>query len=170
MLSDRTVLLGGNPKKLGGTPVKVGDPAPDFTAIGPDSKTFKLSDLKGKVVIISSVPSLDTGVCDKETRRFNELASELGDDVRIVTVSVDLPPAQKRWCAAAGVKNILVVSDHKDLDFGTKYGVIMPEVRLLARCVFVVDREGIIRYIQLVPEIAQEPNYDEVLEATKKLL
>ncbi len=170
MSTERTVTMKGNPVHLTGNVVKIGDKAPDFTAIGLDMQPKKLSDFAGKVVILSSVPSLDTGICDVETRRFNEIAGSLSDDVAILTVSVDLPFAQKRWCGAAGVDKVVLLSDHKDVDFGEKYGMLIGEMRLLARNIFVTDKAGVVRYQQLVPEIGQEPDYDAVVNAAKELL
>jgi len=167
---NRSVTMGGNPLNLSGDGLSVGDKAPDFTLAGLDMKPKTLSDFSGKVCIISTVPSLDTGVCDTETRRFNVLAGELSDDIEILTVSVDLPFAQKRWCGASGVDKVTMLSDHMTVDFGKSYGVLVTDLRILARCVFVVDREGVIRYTQLVPEIAQEPDYDPIIAAAKELL
>jgi thiol peroxidase len=163
------VVLGGKPATLLGTELKVGDAAPDFTAVGNDMKLVRLSEFRGKVVVISAVPSLDTPICDMETRRFNTEAANLGPDVVILTVSMDLPFAQKRWCGAAGVDRVITVSDHRDASFGTAYGVLIKDVRLLARTVFVVDRQGVIRYIQLVKETGTEPDYAPVLQAVKGL-
>jgi len=160
----------GNPLTLLGAALKVGDKAPDFTALDNDLNPVRLSSYKGKVCILASVPSLDTPVCDLETRRFNQEAADLGPDVAILTVSMDLPFAQKRWCGAAGVDKVKTLSDHRDASFGEAYGTLIKELRLLARCVFVVDREGVIRYIQVVKEVTQEPDYGAVLEAVKKLL
>jgi thiol peroxidase len=129
----------------------------------------KLSSFKGKICVISAVPSLDTPTCDMETRRFNETASQLGDDVVILTVSTDLPFAQKRWCGAAGVDKVVTLSDHREAAFGSAFGVLIKELRLLARSIFVVDRNGIIQYIQHVKELSEEPDYDAVIEAVKKL-
>ncbi len=165
MNTQETVTIKGNPFKLTGNVVNVGDKAPDSTLV-----TKRLSEFAGKIRILSSVPSLDTSVCDAETRRFNELASDLGDEVEIITISMDLPPAQKRWCGAAGVDRITLLSDHKDASFGNNYGVLIPDIRLLARCVFVVDKDGVVRYKQLVPEVGQEPDYEAVLSAVKALL
>ena len=120
--------------------------------------------------VIGSVPSLDTPVCDTETRRFNEEAARLGDDVRVVVVSMDLPFAQRRWCGAAGIDRVVTLSDHRDATFGSAYGVLIKELRLLARSVFVVDKKGVIRYIQLVKELTQEPDYEAVLKAVKACL
>ncbi|MGD9175801.1 MAG: thiol peroxidase, partial [Desulfobacterales bacterium] len=124
---------------------------------------------KGKICVISAVPSLDTPTCDMETRRFNETASQLGDDVVILTVSTDLPFAQKRWCGAAGVDKVVTLSDHREAAFGSAFGVLIKELRLLARSIFVVDRNGIVQYIQHVKELSEEPDYDAIIEAVKKL-
>ena len=159
----------GNPLTLLGNEVKVGDTAPDSETIGNDMAPVRLSSFRGKVCIISSVPSLDTPVCDTETRKFNEEAARLGEDIVILTISMDLPFAQKRWCGAAGVARIKTLSDHRDGAFGLAYGVLIKELRLLARAVFVVDRDGIIQYVQLVKEITKEPDYDAVWSAVKKL-
>jgi thioredoxin-dependent peroxiredoxin len=164
------VTIHGNPLTLVGNPVKEGDKAPDFTVLDNDLNPVNLSAYKGKVCVISSVPSLDTPVCDMETRRFNTEAGKLSDDVVILTVSMDLPFAQKRWCGAAGVTKVKTLSDHRDASFGTAYGVLIKELRLLARAVFVVDRQGTVRYVELVKEVATEPNYDAALQAVKKLV
>jgi thiol peroxidase len=159
----------GNPLTLVGNEVKVGQPAPDFEVIANDMSSVKLSSFKGKVCIICSVPSLDTSVCDMETRRFNEEAGKLGSDVVVLTISMDLPFAQKRWCGAAGVKNVQTLSDHREASFGKGYGVLIKELRLLARAVFVLDRDGIIRYMQIVDELTNEPDYETALDAAKGL-
>ena len=164
------ITLKGNPLTLLGNPLKEGDKAPASTLVGNDLSEVKLSSFAGKVLVLSSVPSLDTPVCDTETRRFSQEAGRLGDKVNVVTVSVDLPFAQKRWCGAAGVKNVLTLSDHRDTAFGQDYGVLIKGLRLLARCIFVVDKGGVVRYVQLVKEVADEPDYDAVLAAVKKLL
>lgn len=160
----------GNPLTLMGDELRVGDAAPEFVVLDNDLSPVTLSSFRGKVCIISSVPSLDTPVCDTETRRFNEEAGKLGDEVVILTVSMDLPFAQKRWCGLAGVDKVTTLSDHRDAAFGKAYGVLIKELRLLARAVFVVDREGRIQYIQLVKELTEEPNYEAVLDAVKKLV
>ena len=159
----------GNPLTLLGPELKVEDPAPDFEVLDNDLQPAKLSSFSGKICVISSVPSLDTPICDMETRRFNEEAGKLGDDVIILTISMDLPFAQKRWCGAAGVDRVTTLSDHRDASFGKAYGVLIKELRLLARAVFVVDKKGILKYIQLVKEVTEEPDYDAVLDAVKKL-
>ena len=164
------ITIKGSPLTLLGTPVKLGQQAPDFQALANDLSPVKLSDFLGKVCIISSVPSLDTPVCDTQTRRFNEEAQKLGKDVFVLTISMDLPFAQKRWCAAAGIENLKTLSDHRDAAFGNAFALLIKELRLLARAVFVLDKDGIIRYIELVPELTDEPNYDAALKAAKQLL
>jgi len=163
------ITMKGNPLTLLGPELKIGDMAPDVVLANNDLAPVPLSSYKGKICIISSVPSLDTPVCDMETRRFNEEAGELGDNVVILTVSMDLPFAQKRWCGAAGVDKVVTLSDYGDMSFGYAYGVLIKELKLLARSVFVLDREGIIQYIQLVKEVADEPDYQGILDAVKKL-
>ena len=160
----------GNPLTLVGGELGVGDEAPDVTLLDNNLQPVRLSSFRGKVIIISAVPSLDTPVCEMETKRFNEEAVKLGPDVVIITVSMDLPFAQKRWCAAEGVAAVKTLSDHREASFGEAYGVLIKELRLLARAVFVVDREGRIRYIQLVKEIAHEPDYESVLAAVAELV
>jgi len=164
------VSMHGNPLTLIGKELSVGDSAPELEVLDNDLNPIKLSSFQGKVCVISSVPSLDTPVCDMETRRFNEAAGQLGDDVVILTVSVDLPFAQKRWCGAAGVENVVTLSDHRDTAFGTAFGVLIKELRLLGRSIFVLDRNGIIQYIQNVKELSEEPDYDAVLEAVQKIV
>jgi thiol peroxidase len=167
---DGIVTMKGNPITLMGTELQVEDKAPDFVAIDNDLNPVSFDSFRGKVCIVSSVPSLDTPVCDMETRRFNDEAGRLGDDVEILTISMDLPFAQKRWCGAAGVDKVQTLSDHRDAAFGQAYGVLIKGLRLLARAVFVVDKEGTIRYMELVKEIASEPDYDSVLTAVKELV
>ena len=160
----------GNPLTLIGNELKPGNTAPDCELLGNDLSPVTLSSYRGKVCILSSVPSLDTPVCDMETRRFNQEADSLGDDVAILTISMDLPFAQARWCGAAGVDKVITLSDHRNAAFGEAYGVLIKELRLLARAIFVVDREGVIRYVQLVKEVADEPDYDAVISAAKNLV
>ena len=171
-MQERTGLVTskGNPVTLLGSEVKVGQPAPDVELTANDLSTVKLSSFKGKVCIITSVPSLDTPVCDTETRRFNEAASKMGDDVAVLAVSMDLPLAQARWCGATGVKNVQTLSDHREAAFGASYGVLIKGLRLLARAVFVVDRQGVVRYTELVKEVGREPDYEAALAAAGKLL
>jgi len=165
-----TITFQGSPLNLLGNEVFTGEEAPDFQALANDLSPVKLSDFRGKVCIISSVPSIDTPVCDTQTRRFNEEAQKLGDDVVVLTISMDLPFAQKRWCAATGIKNVKTLSDHRDAGFGNAFGLLIKELRLLARAVFIIDKEGIIRYIELVDELTHEPDYEAALGAAKKLL
>lgn len=171
-MKERTglVTMQGNPLTLVGNEVKVGQAAPDAELVANDLSTVRLSSFGGKVRIITSVPSLDTPVCDVETRRFNEEAGRLGDGLVVLTASMDLPFAQSRWCGAAGVKNVRTLSDHRDASFGTSYGVLIKGLRLLARAVFVVDRKGVVRYQELVREVASEPDYEAALKAARDLL
>ena len=164
------VTMRGNPLTLVGSEVNIGDAAPDIEVLDNDLNPVKLSNYKGKVCIVSTVPSLDTPVCDMETRRFNQEAANLGDDIVILTISTDLPFAQKRWCGAAGVEKVATLSDHRETAFGDAYGALIKELRLLARAVFVVDRDGVVRYVQLVKEITEEPDYDAVITAAKELV
>ena len=170
-MAERTGLITfiGDPLTLVGTEVKVGDTAPDFTAKAIDMSDVSVSSYKGKTVVISAVPSLDTPVCDTETKKFNAEAEKLGDDVVMLTISVDLPFAQGRWCTDNDVKNVVTVSDYLDRAFGEAYGILIKELKLLARCIFIVDGKGVIRYIQLVKEVASEPDYDDVLSALKDI-
>jgi len=161
-----SITFKGNPVTLLGQEVKVGDTAPDFTVLANDLSPVTLADSKGKVRLISVVPSIDTGVCDAQTRRFNEEAAKL-DNVQILTVSVDLPFAQKRWCASAGIDKVQTVSDHRDLSFGEAYGVAIQELRLLARAVFVVDSNDKVTYVEYVSEATDHPNYEAAVEAAK---
>lgn len=166
----RTVTMKGTPLTLTGHFPAPGEPAPEFQALDNDLNPVRLSDFRGKVVVLASVPSLDTPVCDMETRRFNEEAGNLSEDVVVLTISMDLPFAQKRWCGAAGVDRVTTLSDHRDASFGEAYGVLVRELRLLARAVFVVDREGLVQYVQLVSEIGEEPDYEAVLDAVEKMV
>jgi thiol peroxidase len=163
------ITIRGNPLTLVGNEVKVGDKAPDFEVLDNDLSLVKFSSFRGKVCIISSVPSLDTPVCDLETRKFNDAIGKLGLDIAMLTISMDLPFAQKRWCGANGITNLQTLSDHRDASFGLSYGILIKELRLLARAVFVVDKEGVICHIQLVNEVANEPDYERVLNVVKEL-
>ena len=164
------VTFKGNPLTLVGDEVKVGQKAPDFVAIDNNLAPARFSSYHGKTCIISSVISLDTPVCDTQTRKFNEEASRLGPGVVILTLSMDLPFAQKRWCGAAGVDRIQTLSDHRDASFGTSYGVLIKELRLLARAVFIADQKGVLQYQQVVKEVTNEPDYESALKTTKELL
>lgn len=164
------ITMNGLPAKVAGKDLKTGDRAPDFMLTGNALETVKKTDFYGKVLVISCVPSLDTPVCSLETRRFNREADKLPEGVIVLTVSRDLPFAQTRWCAANGVKKVMTASDYRDYGFARDYGVLLEDLGLLTRAVFVVDKEGIIKYIQFVPEVTQEPDYEEVLNEVKKLL
>ena len=163
--------LGDNFATILGDDVKVGDIAPEFTSMLPGWKPIDpLQESKGKVIILSAVPSIDTETCDRETRRFNEEASKLGDDIIIYTVSTDFPFAQKRWCGAAGVERVKLVSDVLEAEFGLKYGLLIKERRFFRRAVFIVDRTGKLIYVNYLPVLGQEPDYDEVIAEAKKAL
>lgn len=156
------VTIKGNPMTLIGSPVKVGAPAPEFKALTRSLQPFHLSDVKGKTVLISVAHSVDTGVCDLQTARFNEEAEKLVNAV-VVNISMDLPFALKRYCADRGIENSIVLSDHKDADFGLKYGFLIEELRLLARGLVMIDEMGIVRYVEVVPEVTEHPDYDKAL-------
>lgn len=160
----------GNPFTLLGPALNVGDKAPDFSVVDNGLAPVSLASSTGKVRIISSIPSLDTPVCDTETRRFNQEAATLPDGVVVLTISLDLPFAQKRWCGAAGIEKVTTLSDYRDRSFGQNYGVLIKELLLLTRAIFVVDAHDVIRYIQIVPEVTSEPDYAAVIAATRALL
>ncbi|WP_227935215.1 thiol peroxidase [Alkalihalobacillus deserti] len=155
-----------DPFTLLGNELKVGDAAPDFIVLDNDLSPVTLENSKGKVRLISVVPSIDTGVCDAQTRHFNEDASNLRN-VEVLTISVDLPFAQKRWCGSNGLENVKTLSDHRDLSFGEAYGVHIKELRLLARAVFVIDSNNKVTYVEYVSEVTNHPNYDAAIEAVK---
>jgi len=169
-MDSKTVTMKGKPFTLAGKQVKVGDSALDFEVLANDLSPVRLSAFRGKVVVISSVPSLDTSVCDLQTRKFNEQAAALGDGVAVLTISMDLPFAQKRWCGAAGIENLQTLSDYRNAEFGRAFGLLIEELRLLARAVFVVDADGIIRYKQIVSELTNEPDYDSAVKAAKEAI
>lgn len=164
---EAAITFKGVAKTLVGPEIKVGEQAPNFTVLANDLSPVTLEDSKGKVRLISVVPSVDTGVCDAQTRKFNEEASNL-EGVEVITVSMDLPFAQKRWCGAAGLENAKVYSDHREASFGTAYGVLIEDLRLLARAVFVVDSNDKVTYVEYVSEATNHPNYEAALEAAKK--
>ena len=164
------VTFKGNPITLLGEEVKKGDKAKDFTVLGTDLSEVKLSDYAGKVVVISVFPSVDTGVCALQLTRFNKEAASFSDDVQLLSISVDLPFALGRYCADKGIKNALTTSDHRELDFGHKYGFAIKELRLLARGTVIIDKNGIIKYVEYVPEISEHPNYEKALEVIKELV
>lgn len=160
----------GNPMTLLGADLKVGDQAPDFSVVDNGLVAATLSSYAGKVKIISAVPSLDTPVCDTETRRFNQEAASLPGDIVVLTISLDLPFAQKRWCGSAGIDKVVTLSDYRDRSFGLGYGVLIKELLLLSRAVFVIDAANVIRNIQIVPEVTAEPDYAAVIAAAKAAL
>lgn len=172
MPTERTgvAALKGNPLTLIGPELKAGDTAPDFTASKSLVESASLADFAGKIKLISVIPSIDTGVCDAQTRRFNEEAAKLGDNVAVITISADLPPAQARWCGAAGVDKLVMLSDHKDMSFGDAYGVHIKELRLLMRSVFVIDANNKITYAEYLREMTEHPDYDAALNAVRALL
>ena len=164
------VTFAGNPIALLGKEVKVGDKAPAFTLLDNGLGEKTLADYAGKVKVISVVPSLDTGVCDAQTRWFNQNVSKLGENVVVLTVSVDLPFAQKRWCGAAGIDQVETLSDHRDLSFGENYGFILEGLRLLSRGIVVIDKDDVIRYVEYVPDVTSAVNFDAAEAATKALV
>lgn len=172
MAQERTgvATLKGNDITLIGAELKVGDQAPDFKLNKDLMTEASLSDYQGKVKLISVVPSLDTGVCDAQTKRFNEEAANLGDDVVILTVSVDLPFAQARWCGANDITQIVTLSDYKTNSFGEAYGVLIKELRLDMRAIFVVDGNDKIQYVEYLKEMTNHPDYEAAIEAVKKLV
>lgn len=160
----------GTEMNLLGTEIKVGDKAPNFTATKNDLSDYSIEEDKGKVVIISVVPSIDTGVCSIQTSTFNEEAAKLGDDIKILTISLDLPFAQERFCAAKGIDKAEIVSDYKNREFGEKYGFLIDELKLLTRGIVILDKEGTVQYVEYVPEVTDEVNFDKALEEAKKLV
>ena len=170
-MQERTgvVTFKGKPVTLLGPEIRVGSKAPDFRVVDGSLAPVSLSDFKGKIKVISAVPSLDTPVCDMETRRFNQEAAKLPDKVAVLTISLDLPFAQKRWCAAAGVDRVKVLSDYQDRSFAQAYGVMIKELKLLSRSIFIVDADDTVQYVQHVKEISTEPDYADVLGAVKRM-
>lgn len=159
------VTFGGTPVELAGTEIHVGDTIADFSAVNTDLSPFKLSEVKGKKLIVA-VPSLDTSVCDSEVRRFNKEAASF-NDVTVITISMDLPFAQKRWCGAAGIDKVITVSDYKDRDFAHTFGAYLPNVGLIARSIFFLDENNSVRYVEYVPEVTDHPDYDAALAAIR---
>ena len=164
------VTIAGNPVTLTGNPVNPGDKAPDFTVLTADMKEMTLKDFSGKILIISVTPSLDTPVCDLQATRFNSEAAAMPDNVVLLNISVDLPFAISRFCAAKGIDRVMTLSDHRDVSFGTAYGVLIRETRLLARSVFIVDVKGTVRYVEIVDDVTKHPDYERALEEARKLL
>jgi thiol peroxidase len=170
-MQERTglVTLRGTPMTLVGTPLKEKDVSPDITLLSNDLTPVHLSDYKGKICLISSVPSLDTPICDVQTRRFNQEVTQAGNNIHVLTISVDLPFAQKRWCGASGMDKVITLSDHRETAFGLAYGVLMKEVRLLARAVFILDASGTLQYQEIVSEIGNEPDFATALSVIKSI-
>jgi thioredoxin-dependent peroxiredoxin len=164
-----SVTLKGKPFTLLGPELKIGDTAPDFVAVGKNLKPVTLVDTRGKIRVFSVVPSLDTPICDAQTRRFNQEAAQL-PGVGVYNVSMDLPFGQSRWCAAAGVDKVIMLSDHKDGSFGLGYGTFIKELRLDSRAIFVLDENDVVRYVEYVREIATHPDYEKALEAACGLI
>lgn len=164
------VTFKNNPVTLTGKEVKVGDTAPEFSVLGNGLNPIKLSDYKGKVVILSVFPSIDTGVCATQNRTFNKEAASLSDDIVIIGVSNDLPFALGRFCGAEGIDKVVTTSDHKDLNFSENYGFLINELRLLARGTVVVDKTGVVKHVEYVSEVTNEPNYTEALKVAKSLI
>ena len=171
MTEERTglVTMKGDPVVLLGPSLKVGDPAPEFSAVDRQWQKVSLSGFRGRAVLISAVPSVDTSVCSLQTKRFNEAAAALPADAVVLAISQDLPFALSRFCGAEGIERLQVLSDHVGAEFGTAYGVLIQGMRLLARAIFVIDKEGRITYIELVPEITEHPDYEAALEAVRRL-
>ncbi len=163
------VTLNGNPLILLGEEIEIGDKAPDFTVVDNNQQPVKFSSFADKTCILSVIPSLDTPVCDVSTRKFNEEAESLGPDVLVLTLSMDLPFAQARWRKAAGAEAVRTFSDHRDASFGLSYGVLIKDLRLLSRAVFVVDKNGIVKYKEIVGELANEPNYNAILNVLRNI-
>jgi thiol peroxidase len=162
--------IDGNPLTLIGPELKTGDRAPDFSVVDNEMNTVSLNDFKSKLLIISAVPSLDTPVCDIETQKFNSKASALGDDIQILTISMDLPFAQKRWCGANNIDKVITLSDHRQASFGNAFGVLIKELRLLARAVFVLDEKRIIQKIVILDDVTKEPDYEDIIQSVKNLV
>ncbi|MCS6826956.1 MAG: thiol peroxidase [Caldilinea sp.] len=170
-MSERTVAFRDKTLTVIGPELKPGDQAPEVElSTGFLAKSKLLAASAGKIRLVSVVPSIDTGVCDAQTRRMNEEAARLGEDVVVITVSADLPMAQKRWCGAAGVERVVMLSDYLGLEFGKTYGVAVPELGVDQRAIFVIDENDVIRYVEYVPSIGQHPNYEAALEAVRGLL
>jgi len=163
------VTIEGNPLTLLGPEIKVGDKAPDFTVLTNDLNPYTLKDAGDQIKIISIVPSVDTGVCQIQTTRFNKEADKL-DNTVILTISVDLPFALKKFCSAQGIDKVITLSDHKDLSFGMNYGFAIEELRLLSRGIVILDKDNVVQYVEYVPEVTDHPNYDKALEEAKKLI
>ena len=159
------VTFQGTPLTLVGTELKPGDQAPDFTLLDNELNEVRLKDFRGKIKVISVTPSLDTPVCDIQARRFNEEAARLPEDIVVLNISMDLPFAISRFCATAGIEKIKTLSDHRDTSFGTAYGVLIKELRLLTRSIVIIDKEDVIKYLEIVPEVTDQPDYDKAIKS-----
>lgn len=168
--SNQGITFKGNPISVSGTELRVGDKIPDFTLTGTDLQDIGLSAFSGKVLVIACAPSLDTPVCSTQTKQFNEKAASLSGDIVVLTVSRDLPFAQKRWCGAEGVEGAVCASDYKHRSFGPQFGCVWEDAGLLCRAVFVVDKEGVIQHVEYAAEIAEEPDYHAALAKAKELV
>jgi len=166
----RVVTIKGNPLTIIGNELRVGDRAPEFSVLDADLKEVHLSDFKGKIKLISVTPSLDTPVCDMQARRFNQEAAKLPEDVVVLNISMDLPFAISRFCTTAGIDRVKAYSDHRDASFGNSFGVLIKELRLLARSIFIIDRIDTIRYIEIVPDLTEQLDYDKALEKVRELI
>lgn len=167
--TDLKITFAGNPVTILGNEIKIGDKAPDFTLTNSKLEPIKLSDFGDKIKILVVYPSIDTGVCAAQNRRFNVEANNL-EDVVVLSISVDLPFAQSRFCGAEGLDKIITLSDHKDLDFGEKYGFVIEELRLLTRGTVIIDKDNTVKYVEYVPEITSDPDYDKALEVARSLI
>jgi thiol peroxidase len=164
------ITMKGNPLTLAGNEIKVGDRAPNFALIDPDMKQVTMENFAGKILILSTVPSLDTPVCDAQVRRFNQEAANLSKDMQILAISMDLPFAQKRWCGNAGVDRVKTLSDYKTGQFALDYGLLIEELQLIARAVLIIDKSRKVQYVQLVKEVSEQPDYESILKALKELV
>ena len=169
MTTTRTVTMHGKPVSLVGEELSLGKVAPDFTVLDQESNEVRLSEFKNKIKVISVTPSLDTPVCDLQLRRFNSEASQMPSDVVVLNISMDLPFAIKRFCAIAEIERAKALSDHRDASFGSAFGVLIKELRLLARSVFILDRDNKVRYAEIVPELSNHPDYDKALQSLRTL-
>jgi len=169
IVREAAVTLKGKPMTVIGPKLEAGDKAPNATLVANDGSTVSLDDYAGKLRLVSVVYSLDTGLCDLQTHRFNSEAANLGPDAVVLTISTDLPMAQKRWCGAAGIDRVITLSDHRLMSFGDAYGTHIEELRMEQRSIFVIDKAGIVRYAEYVPEVAQHPDYDRALAVAKAL-
>ena len=163
------ITMHGNPLTLTGTEVQVGDKAPQFTVVDKDLKEVSLGDFADKIKIVSVTPSLDTTVCEVQARKFNEQAASLSDDIVILNISMDLPFAIARFCTTAGIDKVKAFSDHRNASFGNAYGVLIKEMRLLARSIFIVDKEDVIRYMEIVREVTNLPDFQSAMDAVKHM-